>query len=296
MEPKHGNPPSWAQACMLLCVGTVVFQVVAGISVPLLDPNAQIQKPPREAVQGQVILKISNPRLKVIGKIVSYVPLLFIYGGTSALLLSIFLMKPPSGQAAPAVSTAANCVVSLTTLYFLVLASMYIAQTILQPSPENPKSLLTAFDAAQRAVIFSPMLCLVFVAARMRALQLTRTTDDRIPPGAGPQTWAQNAMYFSTFAMFLQVTLAFVWGKSLADELHKPRDGSEEDVRHKRTVTPTSAVYYSLALLSHLCLLAMFGGAVVVMVGIYHMTPETLPPYHSDKMVLNLLQWVVSNG
>merc|ERR1719162_1524737 len=53
------------------------------------------------------------------------------------------------------------------------------------------------FQAAGVSVGFCPLLCILFVACRMRALQITQQQGS-------PQGWAQNCMFICVFATNLQ--------------------------------------------------------------------------------------------
>lgn len=302
MDPKNGNPPSWAQQAMYLCSGAIVVQVVASIALPLIDKDAHTRPGP---VQGQIILVMSTSALRIVGDLMRYIPLLCVYGGAAAVAVSLFVMEAPGGQAAPKISVTTSCVVALSSLYLLVFAVVFIAQTVVERLPVSRASnqVITVLDAGQRTVMFAPMLCLLFIATRMRALQLTRTTDGKSPPGAGPQKWVQDGMYLATGSVILQVLIAYLTtaflgpGFSVADEipedkdeLHAPRStdniAADSEPTDKRSISAHWAVGASLNVVKSLCLFAMYGGAVTVMVGIVSMTPETLPPYHEAHGVI----------
>jgi len=301
IDPKNGNPPWWAQAGMYLCAGAMVFQVTASILLPLIDRNAYILPGP---VQGQIILVMSIKPLKILGHLIRYIPLLCMYGGASAVVASIFVMKAPKGEVTPDISATTSCIIALTTLYFVVFTAVYVAQTVLECLRESSraKRVVTVLDAGQRTVMFAPMLCVLFIAARMRALQLTRTVDGKIPASAGPQTWVQEGMYFATGAIFLQVFLAYITTailgagfaptgddmSELRDDQHAPRSTTDDpqSKSDKRSISPNWAVAAALDIFKYLCLFAMYGGAVSCMVGIVVMTPETLPPYHQSHGVI----------
>lgn len=85
------------------------------------------------------------------------------------------------------------------------------------------------FEAGQKTVMFAPILSILFVAARMRALQLTKSADGTTPPMAGPQSWAQDGMFLATWSVLVQVTLAIIvpialgtW-KPVMDEMEDAR-------------------------------------------------------------------------
>merc|ERR550537_1917296 len=99
----------------------------------------------------------------------------------------------------------------------------------------------------------------------MRALQLTKATDGTIPTTAGPQTWVQDGMYLATWSVLVQLIMAIL--VPICTGTGKP------EMDHAG---------YAIETVRYLCLLAMYGGIVTVMVGIYLMTPETLPPYSDE--------------
>jgi len=305
MDPKHGNPPTYAQVGMYCAAGAMVFQVVMSIALPLIDRNAYILPGP---VQGQIILVMSIHPLRIVGDLMRYIPLLMIYGGASAVVAGVFLAKAPDGQATPGISATMRCVISLTTMYFAVFTAVYVAQSVMDRLPDGraAKTVLTVLDAGQRTVMLAPMLCILFIAARMRALQLTRTVDGNIPSGAGPQKWVQDGMYFATGAMFLQVLMGYLGTLFLgpgfvseegaqkedphepksttqdANELRAPSSGDTD----KRLISPGWAAGAAVNVVSFICLIGLYGGVVAVMVGTVTMTPETLPPYHSSPSVV----------
>jgi len=287
--------PDWAEIAMHVAAWAVTFQVIASIALPLIDRNAYILPGP---VQGQVILVMSITRLRIIGDLIRYIPLLLMCGGASAVVSAIYYMMP-DGQEAAHLSSTATCSISLTTLYFAVFTLVFVGQSVVDRLPESSgaKRFITVLDAGQRTVMFAPMLCLLFIAALLRAQQLTRTKGGHIPRGAGPQKWVQDGMFFSTGAVFVQVLTAYITTSLLGpgfgpatddmqntnDEQHAPRSTSADpqvpSSDNKRTISPNRAVSVALEIFKFLCLIAMYGGAVAVMVGIVVMTPETLPPY-----------------
>jgi len=305
LDPVNGNPPGWAQNAMYTCSWALVLQVVAYIVLPLVDSKAIWQPGPA----GQTILVMSKPPLKVLGHIVRFVPMLCIYGGALFVVVAIYTIGAPKGQALAEVSTTADCIVNLTTLYFIAFGLNSLAQTMLECYREQSRTTLVVkialmLDAGQRTVMLAPMLCVLFIAARMRALQLARTRDNKIPPGAGPQLWVQEGMAAATMAVFLQVFMAYIitaiLGKGYTDDPsgagahrddnHAPSSLSTEmtgDVatKDKRAISSGWAFGVCLDLFNYFCLIAMYGGAIIVMVGIATMTPETLPPYHSGPLI-----------
>merc|ERR1719478_1346041 len=86
-------------------------------------------------------------------------------------------------------------------VYFLVAVSRTYSQfTGGQNSTSNfEKVMLRAADT----LAFAPMLSVMFLAARMRALQMDPVTGN-------PQKWAQNCFYACTYALICQTALACI--------------------------------------------------------------------------------------
>ena len=55
-------------------------------------------------------------------------------------------------------------------------------------------------DAAAMPMGFAPMLCVLFIGAGMRALNMD-------PVDGAPQRWAQNCFYMRTYALLAQTLL-----------------------------------------------------------------------------------------
>merc|ERR550514_2046371 len=141
-----------------------------------------------------------------------YVLILSLYGGFIAVMVSVFLIEHPKDVAlTPAISPAMACVMNLTVQYFTIYLALFIAITFKQFSGGNSGTFAIAIlEAAQKTVMFCPMLAMLFIGCRMRALQLTKATDGTIPPSAGPQAWAQDGMFCSTWSVLVQLIMVLI--------------------------------------------------------------------------------------
>merc|ERR1719160_1299675 len=100
----------------------------------------------------------------------------------------------------------------------------------------------------------------------MRALQLTKATDGTIPPTAGPQGWAQDGMFLSTWSVLVQVLMAI-----LVPILTGSTPEMDEDGNLKTPEGASKIMAIFCDTIKYLCLVSMYG--------VYTMTPESLPPY-----------------
>merc|ERR1719387_3174818 len=136
--------------------------------------------------------------------------MLCLYGGFTAVMVSVFLIEHPDGpEKTPPISPAMQCVMNLAVQYFTIMLLLFVSITVRQFTGMGEFAIII-FEAGQKTVMFCPMLAMLFIGCRMRALQLTKATDGTIPPGAGPQGWAQQGMFLASWSVLIQVILTIV--------------------------------------------------------------------------------------
>merc|ERR1719482_2472142 len=106
----------------------------------------------------------------------------------------------------PPVSPAVACTMNLTWQFFGVYLGVALSRTMVQMSGPSPflTKLVGVFTMAKMTVNFAPMLCILFIGARMRALQMD-------PKNGNPQLWAQRCFYACTISVVVQVILVIVF-------------------------------------------------------------------------------------
>merc|ERR1719271_625927 len=113
--------------------------------------------------------------------------MLALYGGFTAVIVSVFLIEAKEGPTPP---------VSPTVQFFFVYLLLWVLLTLRQLAVTyNVRSydglfatLIPRLDAPKATVQFCPMLAILFVGMRMRALQITSQQG-------APQGYAQQAMF-----------------------------------------------------------------------------------------------------
>jgi len=273
MDPKHGNPQKWAQNCFYLCAYSVLIQTILVILMPFCVTCECKQG----SSEGDVVFEMESPAIGMIVSAVRWICLLALYGGFSAVIYSVFVIEHPTDVSlTPPISPAMQCVMNLTVQYFFIYLVLWIcitAQQFLGSSPFWDKT-IAIFDAGRATVMFAPMLSMLFIGTRMRALQLTKATDGTIPPTAGPQGWAQDGMFLSTWSVLIQVIMAI-----LVPILTGSTPEMDEDGNLKTPEGASKIMAIFCDVIKYLCLVSMYGGAITVMYAVYTMTPENLPPY-----------------
>lgn len=283
MDPKGGNPQWWAQYCFYLCTYSVLVQTTLCILMPFFMKCECKQG----VSEGDVIFVMENPTLGVVMTCIRYSALLALYGGFSAVCVSVYTIEHPTNPAlTPPISPAMQCVMNLTVQYFSIYLMLFVFITVKQFAGDlrTINILISTLEGAQKTVMFAPMLAILFVATRMRALQLILggdKGDGQIPVGAGPQTWAQDAMFLATWSLHVQLVMTVL--VPLVTGTAKPEMDADGHVK-----TPEGAqkiVGVILDVIRYLCLLSMYGGAITLMVAVYYMTPETLPPKNAGPLL-----------
>mmetsp|Transcript_16521 Transcript_16521/g.28886 ORF Transcript_16521/g.28886 Transcript_16521/m.28886 type:complete len:543 (+) Transcript_16521:56-1684(+) len=139
---------------------------------------------------------------------------LCIYVGTALIMVCVFAMEPkplsiliPSGSSSSPsgkvesqhpISTAMRCVMSLTVVYFtayLVLMAGSLTKGVFGRWASH------AASSVQRSLAFAPMLCVMMIGVRLRAMQI----GERDPP-----RWAQVSMVIATVAVVTQVACSML--------------------------------------------------------------------------------------
>eukprot|EP00746_Dinoflagellata_sp_MGD_P145842 gnl/MRDRNA2_/MRDRNA2_78400_c0_seq1.p1 gnl/MRDRNA2_/MRDRNA2_78400_c0~~gnl/MRDRNA2_/MRDRNA2_78400_c0_seq1.p1 ORF type:complete len:685 (+),score=107.64 gnl/MRDRNA2_/MRDRNA2_78400_c0_seq1:172-2226(+) len=280
MDPRHGNPQRWAQQCMYLCTASVVLQTMLVITVPFCL-GGKARKGPSE---GDITFEIRNTCCNNFLLLIRWIAILCLYGGFTVVIYSVLTIEHPKGpQATPEVSPTLQCVIILTVQFFLVYLLLWIAITLNQMSSQrdeqSPPSqrnrvqrniLIATLDSGRTIVMFCPMLAILFVACRMRALQLTANKG-------APAGWAQDCMYIATFSSVGQLIVVILIGlqseltesqrrKSRADD-----NDDEEGPRTGRDDKTCVAFAEGIQMLFHI---TMYVGAIGVAYFLVTMRPE----------------------
>merc|ERR1719335_836205 len=118
-------------------------------------------------------------------------------------------------------------------------------------------------ENAKGTINFCPMLAILFVGTRMRALLITNNRG-------APQGWAQDGMYMATWAVLIQFLMVLFVGITNGSKDMKIDEDGTPDWQPKMEILK----YVALAL-KWITFIFLYGGAITVIVGVYTMTPET---------------------
>jgi len=259
LDPVNGNPQKWAQNCFYMCAYSVLVQVC----IILLIPFALNGTANEGETEGDVTFTIENPTVYAVMNAVRYAVMLAMYGGFTAVIYSVCVIKSKTGPTPP-VSPAMQCVMNLTIQFFFVYLMLWVLITVKQFALPDSKALTTAistFDSARATVMFCPMLSILFVGVRMRALQIT---DQK----GAPQGWAQQGMFLCTYSLMAQVLLVLVLPCFTGAPPKMDADGNVVS-------ESTGIMGHIMVAIRYLAFLALYGGVVTVVTSLFLITPET---------------------
>merc|ERR1719311_37892 len=261
MDPLNGAPQKWAQNCFFMCIYGVITQVLISIAVPLCFGG----KVKEGKVEGDMEYEemTSYPILAGILSAARWIIMICIYVGAACVIYSVFTIQHPKGeQYTPPISVTMQCVINLTFQFFFIYLVIWICTSITEFTMYEWPLLNKTMDNLKGTVAYCPMLAILFVATRMRALRITDNMGV-------PQGWAQDGMYMATWAVLFQFLFGLLIPLCTGTDTPCDEDGTP-------TYTPANpiALYVVLAL-KWLTYIFLYGGTITVVVGVYTMTPET---------------------
>merc|ERR1719333_1761236 len=160
---------------------------------------------PKVGEDGTPEVKADGSTLATVLTALRYICMLGMYGGFTGVCVGASIMEAPKSvypDGAPPVSPAVACTMNLCFQYFAIYLAIAVLQTYhtFNPPTEFTKKVDKTFTLCRNTVSFAPMLCILFIGARMRALQLD-------PVNGNPQKWAQNCFYMCAYSVLVQVCI-----------------------------------------------------------------------------------------
>jgi hypothetical protein len=258
MDPINGNPQKWAQNCFYLCTYSVMVQLILILIIPLVL-NGDVKTGETE---GDVTFENLNPTVLTLLTVLRYSCMFALYGGFTAVIYSIMVIEAPPGRPYVPVSPTMQCVMNLTCQFFFVYLMLWAFVTTKQfTSPSGMDGFLniaiSTMDSARATVQFCPMLSILFVGTRMRALQIRPASE-----GGAPQGWAQEGMFLCTYSLLIQIIMVVTLPLFTRGAPEMDKDGNPK-------VKTTGVMAWILVALRYTCFLALYGGVVTVMYSLF---------------------------
>jgi len=262
LDPPLGIPPRWAQFCFIAVTAAAYLETI--MSAYIGATGQEVTQKSADAHALKVLKGIYGIHVYSASRVAHTIKHAFsamIYLGLVAIAVAVLQMKAKDGNPAP-LSPTVNAVYWYAVLYFGINCAQWLtffARDVLNQKWEMTQSTVLA---AGVSTTFVPLLCILFVACRMRALQITHQQGS--PPG-----WTQDCMLFSIFATCSQVLCCLLMPLFTNHPPEVDGDGNAEyDLR------PMIGAY-AVAIIKYVALLGIHGGTAAVCVAIFTMTPET---------------------
>jgi hypothetical protein len=280
LSDGRDQPQIWVQNCMyaltfavLTSTLLVLFSsICADRPVALKEGTCDLEAPVHEEGGS----KIAYWTLTT----VRYLVLLGLYGGLAGVIVGINIYLPPGAKdlnELPPPAPAVMCTMILAVFFFAIQLVITCCRTYTEFTGVEFPKVIGVMNGAVNTVEFAPMLAIVFLAARMRALQ----------HDGQPQKWAQDCMFASTYAMCATTILAIIVPVSLGGTMKTNAQTKETTFE-----VPNPTLGYLLVGLRFLCMLAFYGGVVGVIYSIFVFEAPagrtTLPVSPTVQCVINL--------
>lgn len=276
-----GQPPFWVQTCMYAVTYAMLASALAVLAIPLMFGR------PLSLKQGTCELapvsEGEGKATKIAISALRYLVLLGLYGGLAGVLIGIWIYTPPKESNAnalqyPAPAPAVLCSMYITVLFFSTQLIIALCRTYTEMTGRDTAALVGVMNGAASTVEFGPMLCILFLAARMRALQ----------HGEQPQAWAQSCMFAATRALELTTLLSLIVPVVLGGTMTV-----DPQTKEAKFQVPSKIVGIVLIAVRYVTMLCFYGGALGVAVSIWLFrarTTSTLPisPTVTCVMILTL--------
>jgi hypothetical protein len=274
------QPQIWVQNCMYALTYAVLastllvllMPLATGKPLPLKEGTCDLEAPKEEEGSKLVFYILTVCR---------YLILLGLYGGLVGVIVGICIYLPPGAtdlSKLPPPAPAVMCTMILAVVFFLTQLVIQGCRTYTEFAGVEFPKVVNVMTAAASTVEFAPMLAIVFLAARMRALQ----------HDGQPQAWAQNCMYAATAAMCATTLMAIIVPCVLGGSQTKNETTGEVTFE-----LPDPSLGYLMIAIRFLCMAGFYGGVVGVIYSIFVFEapagPDaTLPVSPTVQCVVNL--------
>jgi len=259
MDPVNGNPQKWAQNCFFMCTYALLAQTCFSVAVPLVL-QGEVKK---GKCEGDMEYTVDNKLFGTVLAIGRYVMMICLYIGAGCVVYSIFTIEHPKGpEYTIPISPTMQCVINLTFQFFFVYIWIWAAITVKEFTGFEWALMTQTMENCKGVVMFCPMLAILFVGTRMRALMLTDSKGS-------PQGWCQDGMYMATWSLLIQFVMVLVTPCATGVPGQVDEDGNI------KWEPENKILFYVVVAIRILGFILLYGGIITVIVGVYTMTRET---------------------
>eukprot|EP00929_Paragymnodinium_shiwhaense_P119081 TRINITY_DN90968_c0_g1_i1.p1 TRINITY_DN90968_c0_g1~~TRINITY_DN90968_c0_g1_i1.p1 ORF type:complete len:723 (+),score=173.83 TRINITY_DN90968_c0_g1_i1:91-2259(+) len=191
------QPQMWVQNCMYGCTYALLATTLLVLIIPLITGKPLAMK----EGTGEMEKPTGSGPLVICLTIARYCIQLGLYGGIAGVIVGINTYTPPGEDdltKLPPPAPAVACTMILAVMFFAFQLVIAASRSYTEFTGKQTGRLQQVMNAATETISFAPMLSIVFLAARMRALQHK----------GQPQAWAQDCMYSATYSLVITSLLS----------------------------------------------------------------------------------------
>jgi hypothetical protein len=242
-NPPDGTPPLWVKISYYTVIVGLILEMCASACCPGSSTECGEQDVPADYDPDPDNMHYSPSKWV---RRAQQVTALLVFGGLGSVFSSVIYSISEGG----ALSSAMKAVMMLSVLFFGVHIMQWVASFFTGGGKSSHVVQGTALSAGV-CVSLCPLLSILYVACRMRALQLTEQKGS-------PQWWAQESMHLGVIAILIQVTccvlLPLFTGAATAVD---PDGNAEYDLR------PLFGAYV-VQMLKYMALFLLYGSVLAV--------------------------------
>lgn len=287
LDPKEalelgGRPLQWAEAGFRICTHGLLVQTLLaaaiGLSTGVPQPRSEeplSQEEKREDTRRHSFILIFD-FLRRVASVVVHV-------AAAIVLICCFCLEAPGGpRATPPYPGVVKVLIVLTVQFFATDLLCFIASccerageeplAVPDGSPASrlvPAGLVQVLHAMKDASQFCPMLCVLFLGVRLRAVS--------IDTGANPQNWVQAWMWVCMWASVLQLIFTVATcgvGHVPSNTALAVKAADKED--EVESVAQAKCPQAVGAICKGVCMLTIYIGVIVVLAGTIRMSAATV--------------------
>jgi hypothetical protein len=281
LSAGRDQPQIWVQKCMYAVTYAVLGSTLLVFIIPLITGK---HLPLKDGVPDQIAEDDKSKSFLLTLTVLRYVILTCLYVGLAGIIVGISIYLPPGATELlklPPPAPAVHCTMILAIAFFSIQLVIAFCRTYEEFQGHSLPRVVAIMQDAATTVEFGPMLAVLFLCARMRALQ----------HDSQPQLWAQECMYVATVSMITTTLLAVIIPFTAGGGVET--DAQTNEKRIKPAEGASKSLVYTLTAVRFLCMLGFYGGAVGVIRSIYTFEapggPQaTLPVSPTAHCVANL--------
>jgi len=250
LDPPYGIPPYWMQCCFYGITAFVYLESLVALYVGGTGDKAK-------GYYGVYLFRCGSK----FAHLCHHGCALVTYGLLIPVVHGVYQMKDATGVPA-ALSTTMECVLYFEAAYFGVVLVQDLTMFVEEFEEIELTMLRDTAISAGISLGLAPLLCILFVATRMRALQITQQLGD--PPG-----WAQDCMVVAVFATCTQALCCLLMPIFIGSACKVDEDGNPD-----YDLNPMVGAY-AVAMVKYVALMFLHGSVIAVCYSVFSMTPET---------------------